>query len=170
MDSKVLELKEALALITDWNQTYNAADSEGISRSGKKASAIAETLSEVNGTLASGWSEANHFCEKIFYAVQDILGNLYVEIDHFTDETYQNELAEQKAVEDANSLAGSILSELGLEGDSMPSLDSNSKRIYAFGLGDGTQGEGITVDPHGPENIEHYNSVGDIPVLYSSGK
>lgn len=55
------------------------------------------------------------FCVKIFDSVKDLLQDLYEQVDLYTDETYQAELAANAAVEAANDAAQSILAELDLQ-------------------------------------------------------
>lgn len=112
MDSAILELKEALTILTDGNQDAYTGDF-GPSAA-RMARNIAGRFEGVNGSLNSGWTTAEDFCVKIFNSVKDLLQDLYKQVDLYTDETYQAELAANAAVEAANDAAQSILAELGL--------------------------------------------------------
>ena len=115
MDSSILELKEALGIITDLNQTATTGDAPGLSRANRYARSISGTLAGVNTSISEGWNTTSEFCTKIFNAIKEVCGQLYVEVNNFTDETYQEEQKAKKATEDANENAQSILDEIGLD-------------------------------------------------------
>ncbi len=118
MDSSILELKEALALLTDFNQSWdygsNGADNNGFAHASQICRRLSEDFEGANSTLQEGWSTAADLFYRLFRLILDQFGAMYDDINLFTDETYQAEQAAKAAVEEANEAASSILDELGL--------------------------------------------------------
>ncbi len=118
MDSSILELKEALALLTDFNQSWdygsNGADNNGFAHASQICRRLSENFEGANSTLQEGWATAADLFYRLYQLILDQFGAMYDDITLFTDETYQAEQAAKAAVEAANDAASSILDELGL--------------------------------------------------------
>lgn len=119
MDSSILTLKTALEGLTDYCQKWDpsavsGSDAWGIAAVYQAANRLSDIFSATNPTLSSGWHNTGEAFYKLFEETMRVLETMYKEIELFTDETYQAELAAAAAVEKANNAATDILAELGL--------------------------------------------------------
>jgi len=118
MDSSILELKEALALLTDFNQSWdygsNGADNNGFAHASQICRRLSENFEGANSTLQEGWATAADLFYRLYQLILDQFGAMYDDINLFTDATYQAEQAAKAAVQAANEAASSILDELGI--------------------------------------------------------
>ena len=117
MDSSIEELKAAVANLTDYNQLWapdrtGGADAPGIGQLYQGCNSLSETFKGANDTLSSGWESSAKVLYQIFSALVEVLGDIYDGLVLFTDESYQAEKNELKAVEDANDTAQQISDEL----------------------------------------------------------
>ena len=119
MNSSVLELKEALIRLTDYNQRWNrdwtsGADADGFVRIYQACNALASKFDGANETLQEGWQTSADLFYRLHTAISDTLGEMYEDINKFTDESYQAELAAADAVKAASDAAQKIIADLGL--------------------------------------------------------
>ena len=120
MNSSLLELKEALVYLTDYNQNWSfdmtsSADANGLAKAYQVANAISNAFSGVNSSLEEGWATTADLYYKLFQMVQDNFGQMYEDIDKFTEQALAAEEGAKTAVDEANSAAKDILTELGLD-------------------------------------------------------
>ena len=112
VDSSITKLQCAIELLTD-GLTHNRDC--GLDYAAAQAESISEALSEVNGSLASGWTGVSDFCLKIHNMTLSVFSELNDEIHEFIFETASGEKAATAATEAANQAAADILSDLGLD-------------------------------------------------------
>ena len=118
MDSSILELQEALNVLTDFNQHWgfesNGADAPGFARAYQVSRGLSEKFNGVNSSLEEGWMTTAGLFFSMFNLVSQTFEEMYKDIELFTDETYQAELQARDAVDKANEAANQILEELGI--------------------------------------------------------
>ena len=102
MNTSINDFKEALAILTDYNQ--KEAQDSGLSHAAKMALDISQIFQGVNPSLQNGWETISDFMTKIFNELQGTYGELYEEMNAFADQSYQSELAAKNAVDKANEI------------------------------------------------------------------
>jgi hypothetical protein len=136
MDSALLELKEALGYLTDYNQNWSfdstGADANGLGKAYQVANSISEAFGTSNSSLMDGWATAADLLYKLFQLVHENFGKMYEDIDRFSDEGYQAEVGAKKAVDTANEAAQSILNDLGLGDTSNGSSGTSTGGSHPF--------------------------------------
>lgn len=164
MDSSVLELKDALALITDYNQAWdfssNGADAAGFAKASQLCRKLSSAFDGANTSLKDGWYTAADLFYKLQQKILDDFGDMYDAINLFTDESYQAELAAKAAVESANDAASSILTDLGLDPELIGVIypvDHTGQSLETPNVSKGAYGTGATT-PSSGSNHSNYGT------------
>ena len=142
MDSSVLELKDALALITDYNQAWdfssNGADAAGFAKASQLCRKLSSAFDGANTSLKDGWYTA----ADLFYKLQQKI------LDDFGD------------VESANDAASSILTDLGLDPELIGVIypvDHTGQSLETPNVSKGAYGTGATT-PSSGSNHSNYGT------------